>query len=98
MLRVRVPLATPFFSCSVRNFGREKILDRRPWVMGLSKAIRSRLPSPHMQIRYEDMVADLEGTSRRVLAFLGLEWNPRVLRFNDHAKTKLLRCGIDAAV
>lgn len=68
------------------------------WVMGLSRAIRSRLPSPHMQVRYEDMVADLEGTSRRVLDFLGLEWNPRVLRFNDHAKTKLLRCGIDAAV
>jgi hypothetical protein len=67
-------------------------------VMGFSKAIRSKLPSPQMEVRYEDVVRDLEGASRRVLGFLGLEWNPGVLRFDDHAKSKLLRCAIDEAV
>jgi Tfp pilus assembly protein PilF len=67
-------------------------------VMGFSRAIRSKLPSPQMEVRYEDVVGDLEGASRRVLSFLGVEWNPEVLRFDDHAKTKLLRCAIDEAV
>jgi len=66
--------------------------------MGFSRAIRSRLPSPQMEIRYEDVVADLEGASRRVLSFLGVEWNRGVLRFDNHAKTKLLRCAIDEGV
>ena len=51
-----------------------------------------------MEVRYEDVVKDLEGEARRVLSFLGLEWNPEVLRHNDYAKTKLLRCGVDEAV
>lgn len=67
-------------------------------VMGFSRTIRSRLPSPQMEIRYEDVVADLEGAARRVLSFLGVDWNPGVLRFNEHARTKLLRCAIDDAV
>jgi len=67
-------------------------------IMGVSRAIRSRLPSPQMEVRYEDVVADLEGNSRRVLRFLGVEWDQSVLRFDDHAKTKLLRCAIDEAV
>ena len=68
------------------------------WVMGFSRAIRSRLPNPQMEVRYEDVVRDLEGAARRVLNFLGVEWDPGVLRFNDHAKTRLLRCSIDDAV
>jgi tetratricopeptide (TPR) repeat protein len=68
------------------------------FVMGFSKEIRSRLPNPQMEVRYEDTVADLENVSRRMLEFLGVEWNPAVLRFDEHAKNRLLRCGIDEAV
>jgi tetratricopeptide (TPR) repeat protein len=67
-------------------------------VMGFSRAIRSKLPSPQMEIRYEDMVENFEGTGRRVLSFLGLEWNRAILRFDEHAKTRQLRCAIDEAV
>lgn len=67
-------------------------------IMSASRTIRSRLPSPQIEIRYEEVVADLEGVSRRVLAFLGVEWNPAILRFDAHAKTKVLRCGIDERV
>ena len=50
-----------------------------------------------MEIRYEDVVADLEGASRRVLSFLGVEWNQGVLRFDIHAKTKQLEGGNETA-
>ena len=68
------------------------------WVMGISKAIRSRLPGPQMEVRYEDVVENLECVSRRVLEFLGVAWSPAVLHFDDHAKTKHLRCAIDESV
>jgi len=68
------------------------------FVMGFSRAIRSRLRNPQMEARYEDMVADLGSASRRMLEFLGVKWDPAVLRFNEHAKSRLLRCGIDDAV
>jgi tetratricopeptide (TPR) repeat protein len=67
-------------------------------VMGFSRAIRSRLRNPQMEVRYEDVIRDLEKTSRQLLAFLGVEWNPAVLRYDAHAKTKPLRCGIDESV
>jgi tetratricopeptide (TPR) repeat protein len=60
-------------------------------VMGLWRAISARLPNPWMEVRYEDMVDDLEGTSRKVLDFLGVPWDERVLRFNEHARQKLVR-------
>jgi tetratricopeptide (TPR) repeat protein len=68
------------------------------FVMEFSRAIRSRLANPQMEVRYEDTVADLGTTSRRMLEFLGVEWNPGVLRFDEHAKNRLLRCGIDDSV
>jgi len=76
----------------------EGIAAQYAWVMGISRAIRSRLPSPQMEVRYEDMVVNLEGVSRRVLGFLGLEWSPEVLQFHSHAKTRVLRSAIDDAV
>jgi hypothetical protein len=36
-----------------------------------------------LEVRYEDVVADLEGQTRRLLAFVGLEFNERCLRFHD---------------
>ncbi len=76
----------------------EGIASQYTWIMGISRAIRSRLPSPQMEVRYEDVVANLEGVSRRLFDFLNLKWDPVVLRFDDHAKTKLLRSAIDDAV
>ena len=44
-----------------------------------------------LKVRYEDMVADLETVSRRVLDFLGVSWDPSVLRFDEHARGKTVR-------
>src|SRR3954470_4481577 len=60
-------------------------------VMNLSRTFAPRMPNAHLQIRYEDVVADLEGSARKALEFLGVDWNPRVLAFNQHASQKLVR-------
>jgi len=38
-------------------------------------------PGRILDVRYEDVVADLEGTARRIVAHCGLEWDPRCLAF-----------------
>ncbi len=35
-----------------------------------------------LDVRYEDVVADLEGQARRILAHCGLDWDPRCLEFH----------------
>lgn len=47
-----------------------------------------RLPEASHRIRYEDVVADTEAEARRLLAFLDLPWEPKVLDFQQTAKTK----------
>jgi hypothetical protein len=39
-------------------------------------------PGRILDVRYEDVVADLEGTARRIVAHCGLEWSPRCLDFH----------------
>ena len=41
------------------------------------------LDLPMLHIRYEDLVDDQEGVSRRMVEFCGLEWDNRVLRFHE---------------
>jgi len=36
-----------------------------------------------LDVRYEDVVADLEGQARRLLAHCGLEWDDRCLSFHQ---------------
>lgn len=50
--------------------------------------IRGMLQNPWIEIRYEDMVSDLEGQARKVLGFLGLEWDERVLDYHRRAQSK----------
>ena len=39
-------------------------------------------------IRYEDVVADLEGEARKLTEFLGLDWWPKMLKYAEGAKAK----------
>jgi tetratricopeptide (TPR) repeat protein len=41
------------------------------------------LPIPVLEVQYEDVVANLEAESRRLIAFLGLEWDPACLAFHE---------------
>ena len=47
--------------------------------------------NPHLLVRYEDVIENLEAESRRVLEFLGIAWDKRVLKFDEHARTKTVR-------
>lgn len=43
---------------------------------------RAVLPGPVLEVSYEELVTDLEGQSRRLIDFLGLEWDPECLNFH----------------
>jgi len=36
-----------------------------------------------LDVRYEDVVADLETQARRIIAYCGLDWDPRCLAFHQ---------------
>jgi tetratricopeptide (TPR) repeat protein len=44
---------------------------------------RHVLPVPILDIDYEETVADLEGTARRLVAWCGLDWEPACLKFHE---------------
>jgi hypothetical protein len=56
--------------------------------MGVWLKLREMIPTPWLQVRYEDCVADLEKEARRVLDFLGLPWDPNVLNYRERLKAK----------
>ena len=60
-------------------------------VMGLWRALLPRMKNPCLEVRYEEMVTDLEGVARRTLDFLGVAWDETVLRFYEHARRKPVR-------
>jgi len=60
-------------------------------VMGLWRALLPRMKNSRLEVRYEEMVTDVESVSRRTLEFLGVGWNETVLRFYDHARRKPVR-------
>jgi len=46
---------------------------------------REKLPPDRfMEVRYEDIVADLEGQARKLIAFCGLAWDDRCLAFHQN--------------
>lgn len=48
---------------------------------------RGVLDLPVLEVRYEDLVADPEAHSRRMIAFLGLPWDDACLRFHESGRT-----------
>jgi hypothetical protein len=48
---------------------------------------RRALPEGVMlEVKYEDLVGDLETWARRIVAHCGLEWDPACLNFHDTAR------------
>lgn len=48
---------------------------------------RQALPLPMLELDYEETVADQEAASRKLLAFLDLPWDDRVLRYYETKRT-----------
>jgi tetratricopeptide (TPR) repeat protein len=69
----------------------EETIHHYALIMGLWAAWKPCLGDLAIEVRYEDLVENLEGSARRVLDFLGLSWDERVLRFHEYASTKVVR-------
>lgn len=54
-------------------------------VMALAKIYRGLLPLAVHEVRYESMVADFDQQMRRVLGFIGLDWDQNVAGFAERA-------------
>ncbi|HLO62746.1 MAG TPA: sulfotransferase [Azonexus sp.] len=52
--------------------------------------IRDKLSLDLMEVRYEDVVVDFEGTFRRIFAFLGTKWDDGVTLFHERASKKFV--------
>ena len=50
----------------------------------LMKLWHEALPLPILDVCYEDVVAGQEAESRRMLEFLGLDWDDRCLQFHNN--------------
>jgi tetratricopeptide (TPR) repeat protein len=57
-------------------------------VMNLWLRYIDTLPIVSQMVRYEDLVADLVGETRRILAFLEVPWDEQVLAYSERAKTR----------
>jgi tetratricopeptide (TPR) repeat protein len=64
------------WSYNLRDLGRYY---KRYW--GLMQHWRTEFPDAMLEVRYEDNVADVEGQARKIIDYLGLEWNDNCLEF-----------------
>ncbi|MFI4860018.1 MAG: sulfotransferase [Phycisphaerales bacterium JB063] len=61
------------------------------WFMSHWLLLRDLLPaSMWLEVRYESLVSDCEGTARAVTDFLGLEWDDAVMSYQDLASQRLI--------
>jgi len=57
-------------------------------VMGAWQKYVQVLPLNYHRVRYEDLILNVEGESRSILDFLGLNWSDAVLNHVEHAKSR----------
>jgi Tfp pilus assembly protein PilF len=60
-------------------------------LMSMWRTLAPLLRNPYLEVRYEDIVGDLAGVAPKVLEFLGIAWDARVLHFDEHARSKMVR-------
>ena len=71
---------------TLRRTAERYATDMRAWL-----ALRDKLPQPWLQVRYEDVVNDMERETRRCLAVMGLSWDPGVLDYRHRLDGKAVR-------
>ncbi|MGA2029953.1 MAG: sulfotransferase, partial [Verrucomicrobiota bacterium] len=84
----------PFFQIAQTNSAYltlEGTAEEYAAVMGVWCAVKSLLKNPWLEVRYEDMVDNLESVARKTLDFLDVPWDERVLGFDQHAREKVVR-------
>jgi hypothetical protein len=57
-------------------------------VMGAWRKYAQELPLNYWQIRYEDLIEDVEGQAHQLLDFIGVPWNDAVLSHTEYAQQR----------
>ncbi len=90
LIHCRRDLRDVAVSCWITNFreirwtnDQQHIASRFYHYRRIMEHWRAVLPLPLLEVDYEETVADLEGTARRLVAWCGLEWEPRCLEFHQ---------------
>ena len=78
----------PLNTNSVWYLSLEEAAERYSIDMGAWRRLREVIPPNWLEVRYEDLVADLPTQARRSLDFLGLPWKPEVLEYRERLKGK----------
>jgi tetratricopeptide (TPR) repeat protein len=60
-------------------------------IMDIWRTLAPLMAGRYLEVRYEDMVADLECVARKTLDFMDIPWDARVLGFDEHARQKMVR-------
>ncbi len=60
-------------------------------MMRLQRECLARLPNPVFELRYEELVADFDGVTQRLCAFLGLPWSVVLRDFSTTARRSEIR-------
>jgi tetratricopeptide (TPR) repeat protein len=60
-------------------------------IMSVWRTLEPLLAGHYHEVRYENLVEDLESVAHDTLDFLGVPWNDRVLGFDEHARKKMVR-------
>ena len=81
----------PISTGSVTFLNLEATIRTYTRVMGIWQTLKPLIKNPYLEVRYEDMVDDLEAVARKTLNFLNVPWDDCVLDFNKHARQKLVR-------
>jgi len=69
----------------------ESTVDEYAALVGIWQTLAPLLQGHYLELRYEDMVNDLESVARKTLDFLGVSWDAKVLHFDEHARQKQVR-------
>lgn len=76
----------------------ESAADLYARAMSLWLACRDKLGLHWTETRYEDLIADVEGAARRLIAHIGEPWDDRILSFSDAVKDRTIRTASYAQV
>jgi tetratricopeptide (TPR) repeat protein len=81
----------PLSTASVNYLDLKDTAEAYSRTMGIWRTLSPMIQNPWLEVRYEDMVEDLESVARKSLDFLGVSWDAKVLGFDEHARKKIVR-------
>ena len=81
----------PLTTGSVAYLNLEHTVEAYAETMSFWRSLAPLVAGRFLEVRYEDMVEDLESVARQTLEFLGVPWDPKVLGFNETARKKMVR-------